>query len=181
MRGLACVAMACLLTLTAACSKQATNSDDILSVEDLLVKNNEITGWSYSGAGWSANSISDLTVYINGLAEIYQRHGFVEAAHQTYRGTIGSAERRLGLTVYDMGSQSNAQATYDDPDLGLSAAIDWTAGAGAAARHIRFGGFSQVLTFYRGAYFAYLEINDDTEEGLSILKQYALNVDGKAR
>ncbi len=171
----------CLCIFAPACSKQVTSSDDILSIEDLLVKNNEITGWAYSGPGWTANSISDLTVYINGLADIYQRHGFREAAHQTYRGAIGGTDRQLGLTVYDLDNENNAQATYGDPDLGLSAAIAWTSGAGAAAQYVRYGGFSHVLAFYKGPYFVYLEINDDTEESLSILKQFALNVDGKAR
>ncbi|MDP6777154.1 MAG: hypothetical protein QGI83_10355 [Candidatus Latescibacteria bacterium] len=171
----------CLCIFAPACSKQATNSDDILSIEDLLVKNNEITGWAYSGTGWTANSISDLTIYINGLADIYQRHGFREAAHQTYRGSVGNADHQLGLTVYDLGNETNAQATYGDPDLGMSAATGWTAGAGTAAQYVRYGGFSQVLAFYRGAYFVHLEINDDTEESLNILKQFALNVDGKAR
>ena len=179
MKAIARIIAASLVLLSFTCSKQVTRSDEILSIEDLLVKNSEITGWSYSGAGWVANSISELTIYINGLAEIYQRHGFREAGHQTYRGSIGDTDRQLGLTIYSVRSEGDARATYDDPDIGMAGAIDWTSGAGTAARYVRYGGFSQVLTFYRGVYFVSLEINDDTEESLNIVKQFALNVDGK--
>jgi hypothetical protein len=162
------------------CSKNSTKNNDILSIEDLLVKNNEITGWSYSGAGWTANNISELTTYINGLADIFQRHSFVEAANQVYLGKIDNADRRLDLTIYNQGSEINAKATYDDPDLGLTGALDWINGAGAASHYERYG-LSQKLAFYRGQYLVLLELNYDTEESLNILKQFALNVDGKIK
>ena len=162
-----------------ACSKQATKNQGILTIEDLLVKNNEITGWSYSAPGWEASNISELTTYINGMAEIYQRHGFEEGAHQSYEGMIDSGSRMLGLTIYHMGNEENAAEVFEDPDLGLSGATVWVGGAGEAAQYVRYGGLSQALTFYRGAYFVFLELNYDTEESLNILKQFALNVDGK--
>ena len=168
-----------LLCANVVCDKNTTKNDKIISIEDLLVKNNEITGWTFSGAGWIANNVSELTVYINGAAEIYQRHGFIEAAHQTYQGTIDNADRLLKITVYNQTDATNALATYQDPDLGHSGAIEWIDGAGTAAHYLRYGGLSQVLTFYRNAYFVLLELNYDTEESLNILKQFALNVDGK--
>jgi len=167
--------------LILACSKQATKGEGILAIGDLLVRDNEITGWSHSGSGWEARSISELTVYINGLAEIYQRHGFEEGAHQSYEGTIDGGSRVLELTAYDVGSEENARALFEDPDLGLSGATPWAGGAGEEAQYVRYGGFSQALTFYRGAYFIFLGLNYDTEESLNILKQFALNVDGKLR
>jgi hypothetical protein len=168
-----------LIIAISGCKKSATDNDQILSIEDVLVQNNEITGWSYSGTGWVANNISELTTYINGAAEIYQRHSFVEAAQQSYRGNIDNSERQLNLSVYNQTNQTEAQATYEDPDIGMSGAIEWTGGAGNEAHFIRNSGLSQVLTFYRGKYFIYIEINYDTEESLNILKQFALNVDGK--
>jgi len=164
-----------------ACSKQATRSESFLSIEDLLVRDNEISSWSHAGPGWQASSVSELTVYINGMAEMYQRHGFEEAAHQSYGGMINSGTRTLALTVYDMGSESNAREVSGDPDLGLSGATAWAGGAGQAAQYVRFGGLSQTLTFYRGEYFVFLAVDYDTEESLNILKQFALNVDGKLR
>ena len=167
--------------LSLQCKKNAASSDEILSIEDLLVKNNDITGWSYDGATWQANNISELTTYINGGAEIYQRHGFIEAAHQTYRGKIDNADRQLKLTIYNQGNENQAKATYEDPDIGLIGALDWADGAGQEAHYIRYSGLSQALTFYRNSYFVYLEITYDTEESLNILKQFALNVDGRIK
>jgi len=166
---------------TLQCEKNATNSDQILSIEDLLVKNNEITGWSYDGARWLASNISELTTYINGAAEIYQRHGFIEATHQTYRGKIDNADRQLKLTIFNQGNENQAKATYDDPDIGFVGALDWDDGAGLEAHYIRYSGLSQALAFYRNSYFVYLEITNDTEESLNILKQFALNIDGKIK
>jgi hypothetical protein len=163
------------------CKKNAASSDEILSIEDLLVKNNDITGWSYDGATWQANNISELTTYINGGAEIYQRHGFIEAAHQTYRGKIDNADRQLKLTIYNQGNENQAKATYEDPDIGLIGALDWADGAGQEAHYIRYSGLSQALTFYSNSYFVYLEITYDTEESLNILKQFALNVNGRIK
>ena len=170
-----------LVLLSLRCEKNTASSDQVLSIEDLLVKNNEITGWSYDGARWLASSISELTTYINGAAEIYQRHGFIEATHQTYRGKIDNADRQLKLTIYNQGNESQAKATYDDPDIGLVGALDWDNGAGEDAHYIRYSGLSQAMTFYRSKYFVYLEITYDTEESLNILKQFALNVDGKIK
>ena len=172
-------ALGVVVMLLLACSKQATKGEGILAIEDLLVRDNEITGWSHSGPGWEARTISDLTVYINGLAEIYQRHGFEEGAHQSYEGTIDGKSRVLELTVYEVDSEESARALFEDPDLGLSGATPWTGGAGEKAHYVRYGGFSQTLAFYRGVYFIFLGLNYDTEESLNILKQFALNVDGK--
>jgi hypothetical protein len=169
-----------VIILSSGCdNEQLTEGEIILSIEDLLVRNNEITGWSYSGFSWVANNISELTEYINGMAEIYQRHGFEEGAQQSYTGTIDNSSRTLQLMIYNMGSESNAQEMYDEPDLGLSGATIWFDGAGTESHYVRYGGLSQVMTFYNSAYFVYLQIDYDSEESLNVLKQFALNVDGK--
>jgi hypothetical protein len=162
------------------CKKDsATNS--VKSIEDYLVKNNEITGWTYSGSGWTANNLSELTTYIDGAADIYQRHGFVEAVNQQYQGNVNNNQCTLKITIYNQGNKSNAQATYNDNDIGLSGAIIWQSGAGDEVHYVRYGGLSQVMTFYRNAFFVYLEINTDSEESLNILKQFSLNIDGKLK
>ena len=162
------------------CSKSSTTgTDDVLSIEDLMVQNNEISGWSYSGSGWVATSISELTEYINGLAETYQEHGFEEGAQQSYVGTIDGDSRIIQLMVFDMGTESNAKDTYDDPDLGLSGATVWTDGAGTESHYVRYSGLSEAMAFYKKKYFVHLQVNYDSDETLNILKQFALNVDGK--
>ena len=181
MRSCLWAALGVAAALVLGCSKQATRTEGILSVQDLLVRHNEITGWSHSGPGWEARSISELTVHINGLAEIYQRYGFEEGAHQSYEGTIENGSRVLELTAYEVDSEESAAALFEDPDLGFGGATPWTGGAGQEAHYVRYGGFSQALAFYRGAYFIFLGLNYDTEESLNILKQFALNVDGKLR
>lgn len=163
------------------CKKDSTNDNPVKSIEDLLVKNNEITGWTYSGAGWTANNISELTTYIDGAADIYQRHGFIEAVQQQYQGKVNNNQCLLKITIYNHGNKTNAQATYNDNDIGLSGAITWQNGAGDEAHYVRYGGLSQVMTFYRNAYFVYLEINTDSEESLNIMKQFSLNIDGKMK
>jgi hypothetical protein len=179
MRLLVLAVLAMSVISIVSCSKKSTDTGDILTAEDLLVDNNEITGWTYTGQRWTANSYSELTVYINGQADTYERHGFQEAAHQDYAGTIDSGTRTLKLSVFDQGTAENAKATFDDPDTGVTAATIWTDGAGEEAKYRRFNQLSQLLSFYSGRYFVLLEMNFDTEESLSILKQFALNVDGK--
>ena len=154
-----------------------SESTSIISTKDLLVKDNEVNGWLFTGSSWVANDFSELTTYINGMAEIYQRHGFVDAVHQTYQGTIDNVSRQLSLSIFNQGNESNALATYEDPDTGLSDAVNWTDGAGQAAHYIRYNGLSQALTFYRGQHFVYLVINCDTDESLNLIKQFALSVD----
>jgi hypothetical protein len=166
--------------LTLSCSKSSTGTGDILTAEDLLVDNNEITGWTYTGTRWTANSYSELTDQINGAADTYEQHGFREAAHQEYSGTIDSGTRTLSLTIFDQGTNENAGDTFDDPGTGLSGATPWTDGAGDEAKYIRHG-LSQVLSFYSGEYFVKMDMDFDTEESLNILKQFALNVDGKIK
>jgi hypothetical protein len=179
MRCTALVLATLLVGFTACSDKQTTDNDDLVAIDDLLVRNNEITGWTYSGTGWVANNISELTTHIDGLAEIYERHGFVEAAHQSYQGTIDDATRTLRLTVYNQGTQSNANDTFEDPDTGFSGATTWNDGPGEAAHYVRFGGLSQALAFYQGSYFVQLDMSYDTEESLNVLKAFALNVSGK--
>ncbi|MCP4634589.1 MAG: hypothetical protein GY855_16800 [candidate division Zixibacteria bacterium] len=173
------IALILLILFGMACSKKkSADPDVVISIEDLLVENNEITGWTYSLTNWVANNYTELLNNINGLAPIYQRHGFVEAAHQSYEGSIGSGTREIQITIYNMDSESNASDTYDDPDVGLSGAIDWADGAGVRAHYVRHGGY-QVLTFYSSSYFVYIGLDYDTDESLNIIKQFALNIDGK--
>jgi hypothetical protein len=150
------------------------------AIDALLVRNGEISGWSYSGSAWVASNVSELTTYINGAADTYQRHGFVEAAHREYAGNVGSSSAQIKITVYNQGSQANASALYADPALGFTGAVVWTGGAGQAAQYIRINGVAQMLSFRRNGYYVYLELlNVDTDQSLSVLMGFASNIDGK--
>jgi hypothetical protein len=178
------IACCILLSLSVlSCSKDSSTDGggQGKTITDFVVKNGEIAGWSYAGTAWTASNLSELTIYIDGMAEVYRRHGFVEAVHQEYQGTVDNLQAQIKLTVYNQNTGSNAVALYSDTDLGFSSAIDWTNGAGEKAHYVRNGGLSQVMAFYRGGHFVYFEINTDTDRSLEILKTFALNVDGKLK
>jgi hypothetical protein len=173
--------LAIMFFVSAGCTKDPGNNT-VLTIEDMLVKNNEITGWVYSGSGWIANNGSELTQQIDGGAELYIKYGFTEAASQLYHGTINEISCEIGLTVYNQGSAGNAVAVFEDPDLGLTAALTWSDNpAGTVAKYIRYSGVSQVMCLYRDRYLVYLTMDFDTEESLNILKQFAYNVDEKVK
>jgi hypothetical protein len=163
------------------CSKDQNNSEPAV-IEDMLVKNNEITGWAYSGAGWIVNNGNELTTQIDGGAELYIKYNFVEGAYQMYEGVINNFNCEIQLYVYNQGSSGNASNLFDDPDLGFSSAITWTENpAGTKAKYIRYSGLSQTMGFYRDKYYVYLNVSFDSEESLNILKQFAYNVDEKLK
>lgn len=147
-------------------------------IEDLLVKNNEISGWAASGSNWAVYNNTDLTDKIDGGAEVYIRNGFVEASRQTYQGKVNNVQAELVITVYNQNNKTNAAKLYNDPDLGLTGALKWS-GAGEEAQYARFNGMSQTLVFYRDKYFVYLNFNTDSDESLGIIQQFAKNVDSK--
>ncbi len=174
------ITVLCLILIISACSKKNPTKQEIVSIEDLLVRNNEITGWTYGGVAWVANNIPELTTHIDGEADIYQRHGFVEAARQTYQGKVDNMNRQLTMTIYNQGNEKNVTELFNDNDLGMNGAIAWPNGAGKEAHYVRYG-LSQRLVFYAAQYFVHLEMNYDTDESLTILQQFALNVSGKIK
>jgi len=171
-----------LLLIIFSCEKKTNNDDEILIIEDLLIKNGEITGWTYSGSGWTVNNISELTMQINGAAVLYERYGFIEATYQAYQGNIDDSNSKIELYIYKLGSSENASSLFNDPDLETSSGIVWSDNqAGTEAKYMRYGGFSQVLNYYRDQYFVSLSVTYDTEESLNILKQFAFNIDEKIK
>ena len=177
------VAMTIVLAFCGCKKDSATDPDTAKkAIDGMLVKNAEISGWVYSGSSWVANNLSELTTYIDGMADVYQRHGFVEAAHQEYAGNVGSANAQIKATVYNQNTPANAAAVYADPALGFSGAVDWTGGAGDAAHYIRINGVAQILAFRRNGYFVYLEmLNVDSDQSLSVLMSFANNIDAKIK
>jgi hypothetical protein len=173
--------IAALLVVLVSCKKETTTETPAKSIEDYLTKSNEITGWAAGATQWTANNITELTVYIDGAAEIYRKYGFIEAAHREFTGTVNGNPASVKLDVYNHGSTANAQSLYADPDLGFNGALVWTGGAGNAAHYLRNGGLSQQMAFIRNGFYISLEMSADTEESLNVLKQFALNVDAKVK
>jgi hypothetical protein len=158
------------------CTKDKGTNSKATSAADLLVKDNAISGWTKSGRHWTTNSAVELRNEINGGSVIYTSRGFVEAAMQTYEGTILNYTETVELYIYDQGNEANAKSVYDEVVRGLSTSIDWMDGAGTEAK-IEFGGMLQRIIFYHSKYFVSLTISSDTEEALDVLKIFATSVD----
>ena len=103
------VAALFLLPLFSACDKSDSGSNpDIVSIADLMPRENEISGWassSGSDGSWKATNPSELQDAINGGSELYTNHGFVEAAMQSYSGTVNTQSGvACEIQIYDQGS-----------------------------------------------------------------------------
>lgn len=174
--------MALIGTLFLKCQKDTGNNNGALSIEDLLVKNNEITGWAYAGNGWIANNGSELTQHIDGGSELFIKYGFLEGTFQKYTGTIDKIECEIDIYIYNQTTIDNVSALFDDADLGLSGALTWNDNpAGIKAKYYRNSGLSQTMHFYRDKYLIELSISYDSEGSLNIIKQFAYNIDDKLK
>jgi len=166
-----------LLAFTAGCSK-TTTSPETLTIEDLLVKNNELAGWVYGDTRWVARNDTELFDIIDGAGDINIQNGFQEAAYQNYNGNINEESKVLDILIFDQTTSQNAQTVYDAPETDFGDATPWADGAGEEA-HYKTAGWNTRMSFHRGKYYVLLTITSNTEEGLNVMKQFALNVDGK--
>ena len=86
------------------CSKSSSNDPEPVTVEDLLVKDNEISGWTRTGNGWYASNNTELYDAINGAGQIYLDYGFVEGAMQEYQGPVPNQDPSfVSLQIIDLG------------------------------------------------------------------------------
>jgi hypothetical protein len=160
------------------CSKENNTNPDALTPEELLIKDNEISGWQRTGELWTGSSSTDLYEKINGGAEIYINRGFMEAAMQIYQGQVLGNTASVTLYIFDQGKTANAKSVFDELALGMSSPVDWTPGAGQEAKIERFS-LSQGIIYYKSKYFISLSIDTGLDEGLDVLKTFAYNVDSK--
>jgi hypothetical protein len=168
-----------IIFLLISCEK-SSNTNTPKSIEDLLIKNNEISGWTYDGSGWTANNIPELTTYIDGEADLFQRYGFIEAVYQKYQGNINSAQVTIEIYIYNQSNRNNASELYNDPLSGRDNPIEWQNGAGESSYYQK-ALFDQNLRFFRNQYYVRLNISSSSDEALNVMKQFALNVDGKMK
>lgn len=166
-----------ILISSIVCSKKNSTSPEIVTITDLLPRDNEISGWTRTGNSWWATSSSELNQYINGEEPDYTRHGFVEGAMQSYSGSVLGNSAVVEVRVFDQQSDENAEALFLELAARLVNPLDWSE-AGEQAKIERFS-VSQKIIFQKSNYFVSLTIDSGLDEALNILKTFAANVDTK--
>lgn len=146
-----------------------------MTPEELLIKDNEISGWVRSGDFLTATSAGELNNRINGEAVIYTNRGFVEAVKQEYQGNILGNTETIELGIFDQGTDENAQSVFDELVLQMSSPIDWMADSDDWAKIERFP-LSQKLIFWKEKYFVSLTVTSGLDEAMNVLKTFGNNV-----
>lgn len=146
--------------------------------EDLLIGNNEISGWSLTDNFWTATNTDELTDNLYGEAATLSSYGFVEAAYQEYEGRILGNIEQIQVTIFDQGKNKNAAAIFDYFVNKMSSPIDWQDGAGEEAKYDRFS-IKILMCFFSSRYFVELSISSGQDEALAILQTFAKNIDNK--
>lgn len=171
------------LLLVTGCDKSDSPSDaDIVSIGDLMPRENEISGWARSGGSdgsWKATNPSELQDAINGGSELYTNHGFVEAAMQSFTGTVNAQSGVVcEIQVYDQGSGTNADAVFDDPNNVFANPIT-PANPPSGKAQIRKDLFSYSMKFVKSRYYVLISIITSEDKGQEVLEVFANNVAGK--
>jgi hypothetical protein len=167
------------------CDKSDSGSDpNIVSIGDLLPRENEISGWarnSGSDGSWKATNASELQEQINGGSEIFTNHGFVEAAMQNFSGTVNTQSGVIcEIQVYDQGSETDANAVFDDPNNVYASPLTPSNPPSAKAQ-IRKDLFSWTMKFVKGRYYVLVNILTSEDKGQEVLEVFANNVAGKIK
>ncbi len=162
------------------CSKKNTTSPDLASVEDLIIKDNEISGWRRSGEGWVASSETDLYGRIDGAAPPYVQHGFVEAAEQKYTGKVLQDTVTVELRAFDQGEASNAQALFGELSALMLTPETWQTDRFREAKIERTQQSIRIAA-WKSKYYVSLSITSNLNEALEVLKTFATNVGSKIK
>ena len=160
------------------CKKKSSTEPEAVTIEDLLVKDNEISGWKRAGDFWVANSSSQLYEYIDGAGDPYIQNGFIEGAYQSYEGKVLEDFESIYLSIFDLAKSENTLAAFEIVLPTLSSPIDWTDGPGETNRIERFP-LSQRILYRKGKYVVDLTIDSGLDEALDALKTFAANVASK--
>jgi hypothetical protein len=162
------------------CSKKNTTSPGLASIEDLIIKDNEISGWHRAGEGWVASSETDLYGRIDGAAPPYVQHGFMEAADQNYSGKVLQDTVTVELKVFDQGAASNAQALYGELSVLMLTPETWQTDKFQEAK-IERTQLSIRIVAWKSKYYVSLSITSNLNEALEVLKIFATNVGSKIK
>jgi hypothetical protein len=177
--------LALILLAAPACDKSDSGSDpNIVSIVDLLPRENEISGWARTSGGdgsWHATNASELQEQINGGSELYTNHGFVEAAMQDFTGTVNAQSGVVcEIQIYDQGSDGNAVTVFDDPNNVFASPITPSNPPSTKAQ-IRKDLFSWTMKFVKGRYYVLVNILTSEDKGQEVLEVFANNVAGKIK
>jgi hypothetical protein len=163
-----------------ACSKKNTTEPTAVTIEDLLLKDNEISGWRKAGNGWIARNENELFSHIDGAAPLYTKNGFVEAAGQDYQGNILGNQTTIMLEIYDQRNSANSKAVFDEVIQQLSNAETWQDANLTDARIERFE-LSQNIVCWKSNYYIKLTVESNLNEALEVLKTFTANVGSKIK
>ncbi|GEM_PF-704788 len=169
-----------MLGMLPACDKSDSGTEpDIVTIADLMPRDNEISGWSQSGGSggsWQAVNPSELQEQINGGSELYTNHGFVEAAMQSYTGKVNAQSGVVcEIQVYDQGTAENADEVFDDPNNVFASPIA-PANPPATRAQIRKDLFSWTMKFVKDRYYVLISIITSEDKGQEVLEVFANNV-----
>jgi len=169
MRKLAVVALA---LLAVACEPTGPTKKEAV---DLVPTDNEISGWSRSGAMSTAENADQLLALIDGEGQPYIDNGFAKCAFQTFSGTVGGSSVELELRVFDMADSTNARAVYGAVATGSE--TPWTDNpTGDEARLDESLLFAYRVDFRDREFYVSASILDKTPAALDIAKLFCLNV-----
>ena len=164
------------------CSKKAEEDEtEPKDVVDLLLLDNEISGWTKSSATEIAENESQLWDLINGAGQVYIDHGFVKCVFQTYSGEIQGGPVELKLRIFDMGDTTNAENVYDE--VGDGSEIPWN-DAGEEARYKLETGIIvnyYILDMWDSRFYVWIEINHDHQDALNVAQMFAMNISQEIR
>jgi len=107
--------------------KDSSQNSGALQPADLLPALGAFTGWT-KGDFAQMDNYTELYAVIDGGAEIYVQHGFVEGVKQVYNGSISGSAADLDLYVYDQGSETNCAALLDETEIIPNAMTAWNTG-----------------------------------------------------
>jgi hypothetical protein len=173
--GIAVLLSMIVALLVPACSKKSSSDPTVQTVEDLLLKDNEISGWTRSGSGWVANNDQELFGPIDGAAPDYIQYGFEEGAGQDYSGRILLETATIELWIFDMGTVANASAIFSVRKEKLSSTETWSSAALDTAC-VERSAVSQTLICTRSRYYIFVSTVSGLTEALEVEKMFASNV-----
>jgi hypothetical protein len=167
-----------------ACSKENSPTPGVVSIADLLPRENEISSWarkSGSDASWAATNTSELQQRIDGGFELFSNHGFVEAAMQQYMGTVNSQSNiDLEIQIYNQNSQQQADAVFDDPNNIFPNPITPINPPSTKAQ-IRKDIYSFTMKFTKAKYYVLVTIMSNDDKAQAVLEVFASNVASKIK
>ena len=159
-------------------SPNGGNGNPSLAVPaDFLPTNEDIDGWDTSGEMIEMQDGPELTDVINGGAEIYIEHGFVEGVHQNYTGTIQGLNKQLTIKIYDMGNSDDCTALFSDSRI--IPPVNSPMNFGDEGRLDEGLLFAYNLEFRSGKYYVRLELDKSgvESEALSVIQIFASEVE----